>query len=90
MRLVTYRGVRRSLVRVAGEGRVPESPHDLVVAGTRVGVITRAAIERDSRWLGLAVVRGDHGEPGATFDLGEGTIANIDHVFATRRALGRP
>jgi len=88
MRLITYKSVKRRLVRVGGVGAVPPVPADLATDGAPAGVLTSAAAD-GGRWLGLAVVRNEQNDsPRALAIAGGGAIEAIDPVAETR-PLGR-
>jgi folate-binding protein YgfZ len=88
LRLITYGGQRRRLVRVSGSGAVPTVPADLVRDGQRVGRLTSAAAGA-SGWIGLAVVAKDVTVPeGLTLD-GDGMLATLSLTPETR-PLGLP
>jgi len=89
LRLVTYKGVRRALARVAGAGSVPATPTNLTLGGQVVGRLTSAAANGDG-WIGLAVVRTDapaEGRGVATAD--GGSLTSLVPLAATK-PLGRP
>jgi folate-binding protein YgfZ len=87
MRLMTYRSVRRRLVRVHGHGTTPVVPADLIHGGETVGRLTSAAKDGD-RWIGLAVVR--HGEIGATALTVQGAAIDVVEPLLAVHPLGLP
>jgi tRNA-modifying protein YgfZ len=89
MRLVTYKGIRRRLARVAGSGEAPTVPREVRADGKAVGVLTTAAADGEG-WIGLAVLKSEVFEPPRALELeGGGTIATVEPLGVTR-ALGRP
>ncbi len=93
LRMVTYRGVRRRLARVAGMGTPPGVPHELRHGGQTVGWLTSVATELDPErgpgWTGLAVLKHDACDPGVEL-AADGRPVRIAHVFEATRALGLP
>jgi tRNA-modifying protein YgfZ len=57
MRLVTYRSVRRRLVRLAGDGPAPEAPCDVRAGDAVAGRLTSVARDGAGGWVALAVLR---------------------------------
>jgi tRNA-modifying protein YgfZ len=57
MRLVTYRSVRRRLVRLAGDGAAPVAPGDVRAGGAVAGRLTSVAADGAGGWIALAVLR---------------------------------
>lgn len=82
MRLVTYKSVRRRLVRVEGHGAAPDVPMDLGKSGRITSV---AALSPDS-WIGLAVMVRDVGGPSPELGIPVDTIT----AFPETRPLGLP
>ncbi len=88
MRLVTYRSARRRLARVAGAGRAPDVPRDLVVDDRPAGMLTSAVAEGDD-WIGLAVLRHEVCDPPRALEIaGDGTI-DVPEPLTQTRPLGR-
>ena len=91
LRMITYKSVRRQLVRVAGAGTPPATPHELRHAGEVVGWITSTAPEIDPQrgpgWTGLAVVKREACDPKAEL-LEEGRPVAIAEVFEILPPLG--
>jgi folate-binding protein YgfZ len=88
MRLITYKSVKRRLVRVGGAGAPPGAPVDLTRDGAPAGVLT-SAVADGARWLGLAVVRNELCDPPRSLELaGVGTTDVIEPLPLTR-PLGR-
>ncbi len=87
MRLVTYRSVRRRLVRVRGTGSAPSVPTDIVHGEAKVGRMTSAVAEGGG-WVGLAVVQhGVIGSPGNTL---AGAAIDAVEPFPSSQPLGLP
>jgi folate-binding protein YgfZ len=88
MRLVTYRSVRRRLVRIEGTGVTPLVPADLIADGRAAGRLTSAVAAPDgaATWIGLAVVRHEAIE-GAGLSLA-GSPVEVAHVFPQPRPAG--
>ena len=59
MRLVTYRSVRRRLVRLAGDGLAPVASGDVRAGGAVAGRLTSVAADGAGGWIALAVLRHD-------------------------------
>jgi folate-binding protein YgfZ len=101
MRLVTYKGIRRGLVRVTGHGEPPPTPADVTRDGAAVGRLTSAvSLEAPlvpagpldttvAGWVGLAVLRLDaHGAAAATLSVaGAGLDAVEPFAPSTPRGL---
>jgi folate-binding protein YgfZ len=91
LRMITYRSVRRRLVRVSGVGAPPATPREIRQAGEVAGWITSVAPEHDpSRgpgWTGLAVVKHEACEPGVELTE-DGRPVAIAHVFEALPPLG--
>ena len=91
LRMITYKSVRRRLVRVGGEGPPPAVPRDVRLTGEVVGWITSVAPESDPKrgpgWTGLAVMRSAACDPKAEL-LGEARPVTIAQVFETLPPLG--
>jgi folate-binding protein YgfZ len=89
MRLVTYRGVRRRLVRLAGDG-APAAPCAVTRPdGTAAGVLT-SVWSADGAWTGLGVLSAQAGEPGTSLAVAGTSAARVAEVFEVRPPLGRP
>jgi folate-binding protein YgfZ len=91
LRMMTYKSVRRRLVRVTGTGAPPAVPREIRLVGEVVGWITSAASEPGSRnepgWTGLAVVKHEACEPNV--ELAEdGRAVTIAHAFEMLPPLG--
>ena len=69
MRLVTYRSVRRRLVRLGGEGAAPASASDVRADGTVAGRLTSVAEDAAGGWMGLAVLRQDATSQGVRLEI---------------------
>ena len=69
MRLVTYRSVRRRLVRVGGDGAKPLAPCDVRAGGAVAGRLTSVAPDAAGGWIALAVLRHDAAERGARLEI---------------------
>lgn len=83
MRLVTFRSVRRQLVRVSGRGAPPAPPEPIASAGAGVGVVTSAIGAADGNaWLGLAVVKRE--ALAAPLTLADGRTISVEPIPATR------
>jgi folate-binding protein YgfZ len=88
MRMVTYRGLRRRLARVAGRGAAPGTPADLQCQDRRAGVLT-SAIAEDGGWIGLAVIDGRIASETMTLAADGSTLSRWEFVPETR-PLGLP
>jgi folate-binding protein YgfZ len=88
MRLVTYKSVKRRLVRVSGPGAAPFVPADLAADGAPAGVLTSAAAD-GTRWLGLAVVRNELCDPPRALVVAGGGVTDLLEPLAVTRPLGR-
>jgi folate-binding protein YgfZ len=90
MRLVTYKSVKRRLVRAGGDGPAPLTPVELRSDdGASAGVLTSAAGD-GPRWIGLAVVRNEVAESGVALKTAEGASVTLREALPVTRALGRP
>jgi folate-binding protein YgfZ len=92
LRMITYKSVRRRLVRVGGEGTPPAVPRDLRLDGEVVGWITSVAPEHDPQhrgpgWTGLAVMKNEACDPKAEL-FEEGHPVAIAQVFEALPPLG--
>jgi len=74
MRLVTYRSVRRRLVRLGGDGAAPVAPCDVRADGAVAGRLTSVSEETAGGWIGLAVLRHEAASSGTRLEI-EGTGA---------------
>lgn len=88
MRLITYRSVRRRLVRVGGNGAAPSIPADLTADGQPAGVLTSAVADGDG-WLGLAVVRNERCDPPRALEIAGGAATHVIEPLPPTRPLGR-
>ena len=92
MRLVTYRSVRRRLVRVEGAGSVPAAPAAVVIDSAKVGRLTSAAASPAPgdapRWFGLAVVASEAVERGGMARLEGGPAFEGWEPFPITRPRG--
>jgi folate-binding protein YgfZ len=89
MRMVTYGGVRRRLVRLEGSGPVPAVPGEIRSGGIVVGRLTSAA-ENDAGWIGLAVLKHDALDSGTSLEVEGGGAISSRFVFPEARPLGLP
>ena len=89
LRLVTYAGVRRRLVRLVGAGAPPSARSELMSRGERVGILT-SVTARGSGWAALAVVRRDALEPPVPLALEDGRPTESPAPFPDRKPLGSP
>jgi folate-binding protein YgfZ len=89
MRLVTYRSVRRHLVRLSGSGEVRERRELTDPVGERAGVLTSLAGTADA-WTALAVVRNDTVTEGASVRVGDTASATVAQAFTPTQPGGRP
>ena len=91
LRLVTYKSVRRRLVRVSGAGVPPEIPREIRHGGEVVGWITSVAPEIDPQrgpgWTGLAVVKLEACDPKLEL-VEEGRAVVIAQSFEMLPPLG--
>ncbi len=69
MRLVTYRSVRRRLVRLDGEDPPPASPRDVRANGNDGGRLTSVADDGKGGWIALAVLRHEALAPGVRIEI---------------------
>jgi folate-binding protein YgfZ len=75
MRLVTYRSVRRRLVRLGGDGAAPVAPCDVRADGAVAGRLTSATEDAAGGWIGLAVLRHEAASPGVRLEIeGAGAV----------------
>jgi tRNA-modifying protein YgfZ len=88
MRLITYKSVKRRLVRVSGTGVAPPVPSDVVADGAPAGVLTSAAAD-SGRWLGLAVVRNELNESPRALAIAGGGMTDAIEPLVSTRPLGR-
>ncbi|HTM56951.1 MAG TPA: hypothetical protein VL123_00900 [Candidatus Udaeobacter sp.] len=90
MRLVTYRSIRRRLVRLEGEGPAPAAGALRSEDVAPAGVITSVSGD-GARWSALAVVRREACESAETrLSTEDGRPVRIAEVFAWRSPDGRP
>jgi folate-binding protein YgfZ len=91
LRMMTYKSVRRRLVRVTGAGAPPATPREIRQVGEVVGWITSVAPEPGPRdepgWTGLAVVKHEACEPGVHLTE-DGRPVAIAHAFEMLPPLG--
>ena len=96
LRMMTYQGVRRRLVRVQGPGAPPGAPFEIHAGAKSVGWVTSTASEtadaatsapRAPGWTGLAVITHAASEPGAALTVEQGAI-EIAHRFEILPPLG--
>lgn len=88
MRLITYKSVKRRLVRVGGAGAPPGAPVDLTTDDAPAGVLTSATAD-GARWLGLAVVRNELCDPPRALELAGGGTTGVIEPLPLTRPLGR-
>jgi folate-binding protein YgfZ len=88
MRLITYKSVKRRLVRVGGAGASPGAPVGLTADGALAGMLTSAAAD-GGRWLGLAVVRNELCDPPRSLAVAGGGVTDLLEPLAVMRPLGR-
>lgn len=69
MRLVTYRSVRRRLVRLGGDGTAPVVPRDVRAEGAVAGRLTSVADDTAGGWIALAVLRHEAASPGVRLEI---------------------
>jgi folate-binding protein YgfZ len=94
MRLITYRSVRRRLVRLTGMG-IPVEPFEVAdEAGVRIGILTSAEIQdadtASANWSALAVVRNESARTELGIRVAGATQATIAGVFPLATPAGRP
>lgn len=91
LRLVTYKSVRRRLVRVSAAGVPPHTPRELRHGADIVGWISSVAPEIDPQrgpgWTGLAVVKHEACDPKLELTE-EGHAVTIAHTFEMLPPLG--
>jgi len=91
LRLMTYKSVRRRLVRVSGTGAPPETPREIRHQGEVAGWITSVAPEIDPQrgpgWTGLAVLPLDACDPKVALTE-EGRPVAVAQVFEMLPPLG--
>jgi len=91
LRLMTYKSVRRRLVRVSAGGAPPATPHELRHGDAVVGWVTSAAPTIDPAhgpgWIGLAVLANGMCDPKIQLAV-EGRPLALDHVFELLPPLG--
>ena len=95
LRMMTYRSVRRRLVRVQGAGAPPAPPLEIRAGGKSVGWVTSTASEiagaggspATPRWTGLAVITHAASEAGVALAIEHGAI-EIAHRFEILPPLG--
>ena len=78
LRLMTYRGVRRRLVRLTGDGAPPAAPETVTLEGKAVGRLT-SAVAHEGGWLALATLTAPASEAGATLRVAQvpATLAGL-------------
>lgn len=89
MRLVTYKSVKRRLVRVGGDGAAPMTPSELRGGEGAAGVLT-SAVSEGAGWIGLAVVRNEIAGGGGVLKTADDASVEIREALPLTRALGRP
>lgn len=89
MRLVTYKSVKRRLVRVGSDGETLAVPAELRGDDGAAGVLTSAVADGQG-WIGLAVVRNEIVESGGSLKTADGASVEIREALPLTRALGRP
>jgi len=89
MRLVTYRSVRRRLVRVGSTGLAPDVPQDLRDQGAPAGVLT-SAVQEGEHWIGLAVVRNEVCDAPRALTAMSGIATTPPEPLPLTRPQGRP
>ncbi len=88
LRMSTYGGVRRRLVRLEGDGAAPELRAAITVAGEAAGVVT-SAVADGAGWIGLGVMRREALESAAgTADVAERPVHV--HAIEESRPQGLP
>jgi len=85
LRLLTYGGVRRTLVRVTGPGAPPATPADLTRDGARVGRVTSTAPTNEG-WIGLAVMRIEARAAGGALTIDGAPVTSVGTTPATQPA----
>jgi hypothetical protein len=88
MRLVTYRSVRRRLVRLGGSGPAPVAPGEVRAQGAAAGRLTSVAEDGAGGWLALAVLRHEACSPGVRLEIeGAGAVLTPE-PFELSQPLG--
>jgi folate-binding protein YgfZ len=88
MRLVTYRSVRRRLVRLGGEGPPPAPPRDVLANGEVSGRLTSVAEDGAGGWLALAVLRHEALAPGVRLEIEGSGAVRAPEPFELTQPLG--
>jgi len=88
MRLVTYRSVRRRLVRLEGGGPSPVAPGEVRAEGTVAGRLTSVAEDGAGGWLALAVLRHEACVPGARLEIEGSRAVLAPEPFDLTQPLG--
>ena len=88
MRLITYRSVRRRLVRLGGDGAAPVAPCDVRADGVAAGRLTSVAAEAAGGWIGLAVLRHEAASPGARIEIEAAGAVREPAPFDPTQPLG--
>lgn len=87
-RLVTYRSVRRRIVRLAGDRPVPTAPCDVRAGGEVAGRLTSVAEDGVAGWLALAVLRHEAASPGVRLEIEGAGPVREPVPFDLTRPLG--
>ncbi|HEY2954310.1 MAG TPA: hypothetical protein VGK89_03545 [Candidatus Eisenbacteria bacterium] len=88
MRLVTYRSVRRRLVRLEGAGPAPMAPGEVRAAGVAAGRLTSVAEDGAGGWLALAVLRDEAAAAGAPLEIQGAGAVRAPEPFELTQPLG--
>jgi hypothetical protein len=88
MRLVTYRSVRRRLVRLEGSGPLPVAPGEVRAQGAAAGRLTSVAEDGAGGWIALAVLRHEACVPGARIEIEGSRAVLAPEPFELTQPLG--
>ena len=88
MRLVTYRSVRRRLVRLSGGGPAPAAASDVRADGAVAGRLTSVAEGEAGGWIALAVLRHEAASPGVRLGIEGAGALREPEAFDLTQPLG--
>ena len=87
-RLVTYRSVRRRLVRLAGEAPAPTPPRHVLADGKVAGRLSSVAEDGAGGWLALAAVVHEAVSPGVRLAIEDAGAVRAIEPFEVGEPLG--